>query len=179
MGVLYEGDYIAMEGREILEMFMRSVGEHMDTKGRAAVSINGRPALIVTIDRETGEVTARNAITDTTAADAVIDYLNTIAGTKYQKTPKNRSYINARIAEGHTPEDCRRVIDSRWATWKGTSMQEYMRPCTLFNSEKFEGYLAAAKTNIKKIAGSYFMNHIQHQYSADELAKIGVDLLGD
>ena len=168
-----------MKSREIYDMLLRSIGEHMDAKGRAAVSINGRPALIVTINRETGEVTARNAITDTTAADAVIDYLNTIAGTKYQKTPKNRSYINARIAEDHTPEDCRRVIDSRWAMWKGTSMQEYMRPCTLFNSEKFEGYLAAAKTNVKKIAGSYFMNHIQRQYSADELAKIGVDLIGD
>ena len=62
-----------MESREIYDMLLRSVGEHMDTKGRAAVSINGRPALIVTIDRETGEITARNAITDTTAADAVID----------------------------------------------------------------------------------------------------------
>nr|DAV98102.1 MAG TPA: hypothetical protein [Caudoviricetes sp.] len=168
-----------MGEKEIYSALIRAIGEHMDTKGRAAVSVNGRPALIITIDRETGEVTARNAITDTTAADAVIDYLNTVAGTKYQKTPKNRSYINARIAEDHTPEDCRRVIDSRWAMWKGTSMQEYMRPCTLFNSEKFEGYLAAAKTNVKKIAGSYFMNHIQHQYSADELAKIGVDLIGD
>ena len=58
-------------------------------------------------------------------------------------------------------------------------MQEYMRPCTLFNSEKFEGYLSVAKTNVKKIAGSYFMNHVQRQYSADELAKIGVDLIGD
>ena len=160
-----------MESREIYDMLLRSIGEHVDAKGRAAISINGRPALIVTIDRETGEVTARNAITDTTAADAVIDYLNTIAG--------NRSYINARLAEGHTPEDCRRVIDSRWAMWKGTAMQEYMRPCTLFNSEKFEGYLSAAKTNVKKSNGSYFMNHSQRQYSADELAKIGVDLLGE
>lgn len=168
-----------MEGREILEMFMRSVGEHMDAKGRAAVSINGRSALIVTIDRETGEVAARNAITDTTAADAVIDYLNTVAGTKYQKTTKNRSYINARIAEGHTPKDCLRVIDNRWAAWRGTSMQEYMRPCTLFNSEKFEGYLSAAKTGVKKGNGSYFMSHSQRQYSADELAGIGVDLIGD
>lgn len=168
-----------MEGREILEMFMRSVGEHMSTTGKAVVSINGKAALTVTIDRTTGEISAKSIATDTTAADAVIDYLNTVAGTKYQKTPKNRSYINARIAEGHTPEDCRRVIDNRWAAWKGTAMQEYMRPCTLFNSEKFEGYLSAAKTNVKKIAGSYFMNHIQRQYSADELAKIGVDLIGD
>lgn len=168
-----------MEGREILEMFMRSVGEHMSANGKAIVSINGKAALTVTVNRTTGEISARSTPDGTTSADAVIDYLNTIAGTKYQKTPKNRGYINARIAEGHTPEDCRRVIDNRWATWKGTAMQEYMRPCTLFNSEKFEGYLSAAKTNVKKIAGSYFMNHIQHQYSADELAKIGVDLIGD
>lgn len=168
-----------MEEREIFEAFMRSVGEHMDVNGRATVSINGRHALTITVNRETGEITARKTTTDTTVADAIIDYLNSVAGTKYQKTPKNRGYINARIAEGHTPEDCRRVIDNRWTIWKGTAMQEYMRPCTLFNSEKFEGYLAAAKTNVKKIAGSYFMNHIQHQYSADELAKIGVDLIGD
>lgn len=150
LGVFYEGSYLTMGEKEIYSALIRAIGEHVDTKGRATVSINGRPALIVTINRETGEVTARNAITDTTAADAVIDYLNTVAGTKYQKTPKNRSYINARIAEDHTPEDCRRVIDSRWAMWRGTAMQEYMRPCTLFNSEKFEGYLSAAKTNVKR-----------------------------
>lgn len=168
-----------MEEREIFEAFMRSVGEHMDANGRATVSINGRHALTITVNRETGEITARKTTTDTTVADAVIDYLNSVAGTKYQKTPKNRSYINARIAEGRTPEDCRRVIDSRWAAWRGTSMQEYMRPCTLFNSEKFEGYLSAAKTNIKKCNGSYFMSHNQRQYSAAELEKIGVDLTGD
>ena len=54
-----------------------------------------------------------------------------------------------------------------------------MRPCTLFNSGKFGGYLSAAKTGVKQGNGSYFMNHSQRQYSADELAKIGVDLIGD
>ena len=29
------------------------------------------------------------------------------------------------------------------------------------------------------LIGSYFMNHVQRQYSADELASIGVDLLGE
>ena len=168
-----------MEGREILEMFMRSVGEHMSANGKAIVSINGKAALTVAIDRTTGEISAKSITTDTTAADAIIDYLNTIAGTKYQKTPKNRSYINARIAEDHTAEECRRVIDSRWAAWRGTSMQEYMRPCTLFNSEKFEGYLSAAQSGVKKNKDSYFMNHSQRQYSAAELAGIGVDLLGE
>lgn len=89
-----------MESREIYDMLLRSIGEHMDAKGRAAVSINGRPALIVMIDRETGEATARNAITDTTAADAVIDYLNTIAGTKYQKTPKTAAISTPALRRG-------------------------------------------------------------------------------
>lgn len=97
-----------MGEKEIYSALIRAIGEHVDTKGRAAVSINGRPALIVTINRETGEVTARNAITDTTAADAVIDYLNTVAGTKYQKrrktaaisTPALRRTIRRRTAAG-------------------------------------------------------------------------------
>ena len=29
------------------------------------------------------------------------------------------------------------------------------------------------------LIGSYFMNHVQRQYSAAELAGIGVDLLGE
>ena len=132
-----------MDEMEIYNALIRAIGEHMAANGKAIVSINGKATLTVTIDRTTGEISAKSIATDTTAADAVIDYLNTVAGTKYQKTPKNRGYINARIAEGHTPEDCRRVIDNRWAVWKGTAMQEYMRPCTLFNSEKFEGYLMA------------------------------------
>lgn len=43
-----------MEGGEILEMFMRSVGEHMSANGKAIVSINGKAALTVAIDRTTG-----------------------------------------------------------------------------------------------------------------------------
>ena len=35
-----------MEGREILEMFMRSVGEHMSANGKAIVSINGKAAVL-------------------------------------------------------------------------------------------------------------------------------------
>lgn len=58
-----------MEGREILEMFMRSVGEHMSANGKAIVSINGKAALTVTVNRTTGEISAKSITTDTTAAD--------------------------------------------------------------------------------------------------------------
>lgn len=167
-----------MESEDVLVALMRSVGRHMDAKGRAVVSVNGRPALIIKADLATGEVTAKSVAAETTEADGIVDYLNAVAGTRYQKTAKNRSYINARLAEGHTGEDCRRVIDNRWAAWRGTGMQEYMRPCTLFNSEKFEGYLSAARAGAAK-RGSSFMNYAQRSYSAAELAGIAVDLLGD
>ena len=72
---------------------------------------------------------------------AVIDYLNGKAGTHYRATSKTtQQHINARLAEGFTVEDCKRVIDNMWAAWKGTEWEQYMRPSTLFGS-KFENYL--------------------------------------
>lgn len=169
-----------IETGELLTALMAAVGRHMDARGRAVVSVNGKPALIIKVNFKTGEVTAESAAADTRDADGIIDYLNAVAGTRFQRTPKNRSHINARLAEGCTPEDCRRVIDSRWAAWRGTGMQEYMRPCTLFNSEKFEGYLSAARAGtVKSSRGSSFMNYAQRSYSAAELAGIAVDLLAE
>lgn len=71
----------------------------------------------------------------------IIDYLNEKAGTKYRYTTKSTvSHINARLKEGYTVEDFKHVIDVKVAEWKGTEMQQYIRPETLFSS-KFEGYV--------------------------------------
>ncbi|NCB45345.1 MAG: hypothetical protein EOM59_22360, partial [Clostridia bacterium] len=45
------------------------------------------------------------------------------------------------------------VIDKKCAQWKGTDMDKYLRPSTLFNASKFEGYLNE-KVIEKKHAGS-------------------------
>lgn len=72
---------------------------------------------------------------------AVVDYLNSKAGTHYRATSKDtQKHINARLAEGYTVEQFQRVIDNMCAAWIGGEFEQYLRPSTLFGS-KFENYL--------------------------------------
>lgn len=71
----------------------------------------------------------------------VIDYLNQQTGKNYKSTTKkNQTVIRARTDEGFSLDDFKRVIDNKVAEWKGTNMEKYIRPETLFGT-KFEGYL--------------------------------------
>lgn len=71
----------------------------------------------------------------------IITCLNETAGTHYKpSTPKTRSLITARIREGFGLDDFKAVIAKKCAEWRGTDMEKYLRPETLFGT-KFEGYL--------------------------------------
>lgn len=86
----------------------------------------------------------------------VIDYLNRKASTNYRSTTKNtQSFINARVKEGYTVEDFKKVIDSKSKEWLNTDFEKYLRPATLFGT-KFENYLNEAnkKTPIAVGAGN-------------------------
>lgn len=86
----------------------------------------------------------------------IIDYLNVKAGTKYtykaKITVKN---INARLKEGYTVADFKKVIDNKILDWYDTEMAQYLRPETLFGN-KFEGYLNAKVKGKKQ--PSYHLN---------------------
>ena len=74
----------------------------------------------------------------------VIDYLNKKANTNYRASTKNtQSFINARVKEGYTVEDFKKVIDSKSKEWLNTDFEKYLRPTTLFGT-KFENYLNEA-----------------------------------
>ena len=76
----------------------------------------------------------------------IICRLNEKSGKKYKATNKaTQEHIKARLAEGFTLEDFYTVIDKKCEEWLGTKMEQYLRPSTLFNREKFEGYLNAPK----------------------------------
>ena len=65
----------------------------------------------------------------------IIDYLNKATGRKFSTSRE----LEARVKE-YKPEDIKRVIDYKSKQWMGTDMQTYLRPQTLFNKTKFEGY---------------------------------------
>ncbi len=76
-------------------------------------------------------------------AREIIAYLNKVCGTRYRaNVPDTLKHINARLSEGFTVDDFKRVIDRKYVDWKGTEYEKFMRPLTLF-STKFEGYLNA------------------------------------
>ena len=71
----------------------------------------------------------------------IINYLNEKAGTHYRPTTDATvKVINARLNEKFTVEDFKIVIDKKTKQWKGTKMEEFLRPQTLFGT-KFESYL--------------------------------------
>jgi uncharacterized phage protein (TIGR02220 family) len=71
----------------------------------------------------------------------IVDYLNLVAGTNYKyKTKNTQKHINARLAEGYEVEDFKTVIDKKANEWRGTEMEKYLCPETLFGT-KFEKYL--------------------------------------
>lgn len=71
----------------------------------------------------------------------IVDFLNKELGTRYRpSTETTRSAIKARLNEGFTVMDFYDVITKKHKQWKGTKMEEFLRPQTLFGT-KFESYL--------------------------------------
>ena len=75
------------------------------------------------------------------STDEVIRYLNEIAGTSYRYSESSRKDIRARLNDGFTVDQCKTVIDKKCAEWLNDEMAKYLRPQTLFQASKFEGYL--------------------------------------
>jgi len=86
-------------------------------------------------------ITKDNITKDKDIYSRVIKYLNEKAETHYKAgAKKTTEKINARLNEGYTLDDFIAVIDKKCQQWRGTEMEQYLRPCTLFGT-KFEGYL--------------------------------------
>jgi uncharacterized phage protein (TIGR02220 family) len=71
----------------------------------------------------------------------ITEHLNAQAGTTYRPSGKKlRELIKARVNDGATEADFLTVIDKKVREWKGTDMECYLRPLTLFGP-KFDEYL--------------------------------------
>lgn len=88
----------------------------------------------------------------------IIEYLNLKTGSKFKPTTK--PYIQAirsRLKEGYSIADFKTVIDKKCREWKGTKLEKYLTPKTLFAPSHFDTYLnsnemAAMTDTEKKVA---------------------------
>lgn len=81
----------------------------------------------------------------------IIDYLNNKTNSNYRSDgKKTKDLIKARLNEGFTLDDFKRVIDNKVNSWgNDEKMVKFLRPETLF-SNKFESYLNE-KVALKKL----------------------------
>ena len=112
----------------------------------------------------------------------VIDYLNLKAGTAFRSTSKDtQKHIRARIDEGYTLDDFKKVIDSKVSQWGKEprpgekDMRVYLRPSTLFGI-KFEGYLQEKPACTSGISVRNNNNFERRPYDFNALER---SLLGD
>ena len=82
----------------------------------------------------------KNNISNDTLKE-IIEYLNSKTNKSYRLNTKDtRKHIEARLKEGFTIDDFKKVIDNKTNKWLNTEMEQYLRPTTLFGT-KFESYL--------------------------------------
>jgi len=98
--------------------------------------------------------------------ESIIGYLNERTGKKFKANTKTyQSCINARIKEGFTEDDFKRVVDIMVSKWgNDPKMSEYLRPQTLFGT-KMDSYLQANVNPNKK----------QRDYGENGLAEGGIE----
>lgn len=73
----------------------------------------------------------------------VLAYLVEKTGRNYRPTPTTLKLIRKRLAEpGVVVEEVFKMIDRQCSRWVGSDMEQYLRPSTLFNAVKFDGYYA-------------------------------------
>jgi len=73
--------------------------------------------------------------------EKVIVYLNEKSGSTYSFNKSNTEIIAARVKDGFTISEFKKVIDRKCEQWLGTEQEKYLRPITLFQPKKFENYL--------------------------------------
>jgi len=87
----------------------------------------------------------------------IVGYLNAKTGKTFRTSTKNTvKLINARLKEGYSVDDFKKVIDTKVAQWaRDPKFSAYLQPSTLFAPSHFENYLNEVTVAVGRGAGKY------------------------
>lgn len=102
----------------------------------------------------------------------IVDYLNLKTGKKYRLTRATKDAISHLLDEGYTVEDMRRVVDKKSSDWNGTQYAGGLAPRSLFDADKFDGYLNESHVRTKADA-----NRLKREYMRLQIkdCEVGLD----
>jgi uncharacterized phage protein (TIGR02220 family) len=98
-------------------------------------------------------------------ATTVIAHLNAATGSKFRPVSATLDLICARLREpGVDVAGVLKMIDRQVARWRGTEMEQYLRPSTLFRASKFNDYYAAKDMPVasRSLRPQSFVQRDQH-----------------
>lgn len=102
---------------------------------------------------------------DNNIINNIINYLNEKTDSNYRSTTRTtKSKIQARLNEGFTIDDFKKVIDKKYEEWVDTDFEKFLRPETLFGT-KFESYLNQKE---KGNTPNWFYKDLDKQDTTDE-----------
>ena len=102
----------------------------------------------------------------------IIDYLNLKTNKHFRYTASNIAKIRARIKEGFTEKDFKKVIDKKCLEWlNDEKMNTYLRPETLFGT-KFESYLQQENHKLPQWIDKEYKEEIATDEEIEELNKL-------
>lgn len=98
----------------------------------------------------------------------VMGYLNQVSGKNFKHTTVgNKQPVNARLNEGFSVNDLKRVVDTKCQQWlNDEKMSQYIRPQTLFGT-KFESYLNEGIVNDDETKLNELIKKMEAQENAD------------
>lgn len=107
--------------------------------------------------------------TNTEYVIEILKYLNEKTGSHFGETKNNVQLITARLNDGYTVEDFKKVIDKKVKAWKSDSkMCKFLKPSTLFAPSHFDDYLNEPE---EKPKSNRFTEMRQADYNMSELEK--------
>jgi len=129
------------------QLEQRSKAGKISAERRAAKANEAQRKATTVGTRSTKSTDSVNvSVSDSDSVSEVIKHLNIVINSKYKTSTKSHiENISARLNDGHSVNDLKLVIDSKSREWLNTDMAQYLRPSTLFQASKFQGYLLLAK----------------------------------